>query len=452
MDMALPMKNENNIYGRIERLPVCSVQWKLWFYHSLCWALVHFGIASTTFTLVAIGTEFSMDLTTKGLVASFVFFGMFFGSSASGYLGDAFGRKKMLIASICVWSAGAFLLAWSPNLPVFFFARIIIGFGMGAQLPISQSMLSELFPAHARGKAICLAEGGYPVVCFLVGVIAWVILMFFNWRVIFIIQGLGGLCIFLAIFKIPESARWLEMKGRLEEAKAILVNLEQKVILKTGKELPPIPDPLVEVVNTSTKSKFAQLFERDQIRKTMSMWILWFCVLFGYYGMNTWISALLVDSGFNIIQSNGYVTLMFLPAIPGFLLATLLVERLGRKKMVFGFLILAAVSCVLYGHSTSLSQVIAFGCCMQFFMFGLWSLIYTYAAEVFPTKIRSTGCGTTSSFGRVGALIAPTLFGVLLPYVGHSGLFYLGGAVFVVGALVTIIWGIETKGRSLEEI
>jgi len=89
---------------------------------------------------------------------------------------------------------------------------------------------------------------------------------------------------------------------------------------------------------------------------------------------------------------------------------------------------------------------------MQFFMFGMWSLIYTYAAEVFPTKIRSTGCGTTSSSGRLAALIAPTLFGVLLPFVGNAGVFNIGAAVFVVGAFVTIIFGVETKGRSLEEI
>jgi len=446
------MQNEDNIYGRIERLPLCSAQWKLWSFHAVCWTLGHFGLITATFTLVSIGTEFGLDLAGKGLVASITFLGMFLGASTSGYLGDTFGRKRMLIISICIWSVGAFFLAWSPSEQVFFAARFVIGLGMGAQFPISQSMVSELFPAHARGRAICLAEGGYPLICLIAGIISWALLMNFDWRAIFLVQGFAGLCVLLAIFKIPESARWLEMVGRLDEAKAIVGDLEQKVIQKTGRELPPIPEPLVEVVDTSGKSKFLQLFERDQIRKTLSMWTLWFCVLFGYYGLNTWIAALLVDSGFDIIQSNAYVTLMFIPAIPGFLVATYLVEKLGRKKMIFAFLLLAAISCYLYGSSTTFTQVIAFGCCMQFFMFGLWSLIYTYAAEVFPTKIRSTGCGTTSSVGRIAALIAPTLFGVLLPFVGQSGLFTIGASVFVLGALVTIIFGVETKGRTLEEI
>jgi putative MFS transporter len=447
-----PDKNENNIYGRIERLPLCRAQWKLWSLHAICWALGHFGLATATFTLVPIGAEFGMDLPTKGLVASVMFLGMFVGAGTSGYLGDRFGRKKMLLVSIAIWCIGAFILAWSPGESVFFIGRFIIGLGVGAQLPISQSMLSELFPAPARGRAICLAEGGYPLMCLIVGVVSWALLMFFDWREVFFVQGLAGLCAFFVALKIPESARWLEMVGRVDEAKAIVTTLEQEVIRQTKQELPPIPAPIVEPKDTSGKSKLAQLFARDQIRKTLTLWILWFCVLFGYYGLNTWIAALLVDSGFGIVQSNGFVILMYLPAIPGFLSATYLVEKLGRKKMIFGYLILAAFFCYLYGSSTTFTQVIAFGCCMQFFMFGLWSLIYTYAAEVFPTRIRSTGCGTTSSSGRLAALIAPTLFGALIPLVGQGGLFYIGASVFVVGALVIIIFGVETKGRSLEEI
>jgi len=428
------------------------VQWRLWSFHAICWTLGHFGLITATFTLVAIGTEFNLDLAGKGLVASITFLGMFIGASTSGYLGDTFGRKRMLIIAICIWSLGAFILAWSPSEPVFFVARFIIGLGMGAQFPISQSMVSELFPAHARGRAICLAEGGYPLICLVAGIVSVSFLMFFDWRAIFLVQGLAGLCVLVAIFKIPESARWLEMAGRLDEAKALVEDLERRVIEKTGSDLSPIPDPIIEVADSSGKPKFLQLFEREQIRKTLTLWILWFCVLFGYYGLNTWISALLVDQGFNLIQSNGYVTLMFIPAIPGFLAATYLVEKLGRKKMISSFLILAALSCYLYGSATTLAQVIAFGCCMQFFMFGLWSLIYTYAAEVFPTRIRSTGCGTTSSVGRIAALIAPTLFGLLLPLIGQSGLFYIGAAVFVIGALLIFIFGVETKGKSLEEI
>ncbi|TWH46081.1 MFS transporter [Sporomusa sp. KB1] len=443
---------ENNIAGRLDRLPLCSVQWKLWLVHEICWILGSVGLGTATFVLASIGNEFTLTSTTKGLVASSTYLGMFFGASLSGYLGDKFGRKKMLVISIFIWSLASLGLAWSPNITAFWVFRFFLGLGMGAQFPMTQSMLSELFPANSRGRAICLMEGGFPLACILAGLISWVALMYVDWRYVFFIQALGGLCVFMVIYKIPESARWHESVGQLDKAKEIVVAMEAQVIKVTGKSLPEIPEPIIDEKDYSNKSKLAQLLERNQIKKTLTLWTLWFCVLFGFYGLNTWISALLVNAGFSVVKSSGFVLLMYLPAIPGYLCATYFVEIYGRKKMIFSYLILAAVFCYFYGQSKTLTELFVFGCCMQFFMFGMWSLIYTYASEVFPTRIRSTGCGTTSSAGRMGSLIAPTLFGLLLPYIGNAGLFNLGAAIFFIGGTVTLIFGVETKGKRLEEI
>jgi putative MFS transporter len=446
------LKNQNNISGRIERIPVTAVHWRLWLMHEICWILGSIGLATGTFTLASMANEFAMSSTVKGLVASVMFLGMFIGASVSGYLGDKFGRKKMLMVAIAIWSISSLMLAWTPNLIFFWLFRFILGFGMGAHFPMTQSMLSEIFPARYRGRAICLLEGGYPTACIIAAAISWILLMFVDWRIVFLVQGLGGLCFFIVYSKIPESARWYEMVGKIEEAKATIGKFEAKVVAYTGQPLPEIPDPIAEVRDTTGKSKFAQLFEKGQTSKTLTLWILWFCVLFGHYGLNSWISALLVSSGFDIVKSNGYVLLMYLPAIPGYLCATYLVDILGRKKMIFIYMVMAAVFCYFYGGSVSFTQLITFGCLMQFFMFGMWSLIYTYASEVFPTRIRSTGCGTTSSSGRLAALIAPFLFGILIPHIGSSGVFTIGASVFLLGAVLTMIFGIETKGKVLEEI
>jgi len=448
----IALKNQDNISGRIERIPVTAVHWRLWLMHEICWILGSIGLGTGTFTLASISNEFVMTSTVKGLVASIMFLGMFIGASLSGYLGDKYGRKKMLLVSISIWGISSLLLAWTPNITFFWILRFTLGIGMGAQFPMTQSMLSEIFPANTRGRSICLLEGGYPTACIIAAAISWILLMFFDWRIVYLVQGLGGLCFFIVYFKIPESARWYEMTGNIKEAKKVIGEFENKVIAHTGEPLPEIPDPIADVRDTSGKSKFAQLFEKGQMSKTLTLWTLWFCVLFGHYGLNSWISALLVSSGFDIVKSNGYVLLMYLPAIPGYLCATYFVEVLGRKKMIFAYLVLAAVFCYFYGSSSTFTELILFGCLMQFFMFGMWSLIYTYAAEAFPTKIRSTGCGTTSSAGRFAALIAPTLFGYLLPYIGSSGVFNIGAAVFVLGAIATSIFGVETKGKTLEEI
>ena len=252
---------------------------------------------------------------------------------------------------------------------------------------------------------------------------------------------------------IPESARYYEMKGDLDKAKKIVTDLEAKVMKKTGKELPPVPDAIAEIKDVSGKSKFAQLFQGVQAKRTLTMWILWFCVLFGHYGLNTWFSDLLVGKGFSVVKSNGFVILMYLPAIAGYLIATYLVEVFGRKKMIFTYMICAALFAYLYGGANSMTTIIVWGCLFQMFNFGIWSLIYTYASEVFPTRIRSTGCGTTSSSGRLAALIAPTLFGVIMQAgAPQIFIFVIAAIVFIIGAMTTLIFGTETKGKSVEEI
>lgn len=447
-------KNINNISGRLERLPACSVQWKQWLCHEICWILGSVGLGTTTFCLTNIATEYGFDATTKGLVATVVYIGMFLGATLSGLLADKIGRKKMLITAISLWSITSLLIAFTSSVTLFWPLRLILGFGMGAHYPCTQSMLAELFPAKTRGRCICLLEGGYPLACILAGVYGWVLQMYFPWRSVFLAQGLGGLCVFIVIFLIPESARWHEMKGNLEEANRIVSNYEAKVKARTGKELAPIPDPVAEVADNTGKSKFAQLFETPaQTQKTLTMWILWFCVLFGHYGLNTWISDLLVGKGFDVVKSNAFVILMYLPAIPGYLIATYLVEIVGRKKMIFSYLILAAIFSYFYGAAETMTQIIIFGGLLQMFSFGIWSLIYTYASEVFPTRIRGIGTGTTSSAGRMASLLAPTLFGAMMQAnMPQIYIFILASVVFVIGAVSTLVFGTETKGRSVEEI
>lgn len=448
------VKNIDNISGRLERLPVCSVHWKQWLCHEICWILGSVGLGTTTFTLTNIASEFGFDATTKGLVATIVYIGMFLGATTSGYIADKIGRKKMLTVAVALWASTSLLISFTKSAALFWILRFILGFGMGAHYPCTQSMLAELFPAKTRGRCICLLEGGYPLACILAGVYGWVLQMYFPWRSVFLVQGIGGLCIFIVIFLIPESARWHEMKGNLDEAKRIVSVYEEKVKARTGKELPEIPDPVADVSDRTGKSKFAQLFEsRDQTRKTLTMWILWFCVLFGHYGLNTWVSDLLVGKGFDVVKSNGFVILMYLPAIPGYLIATYLVEKVGRKKMIFSYLILAAVFSYLYGAAQSMAQIIIFGCLLQMFNFGIWSLIYTYASEVFPTRIRGIGTGTTSSAGRLASLIAPTLFGVMMQNnLNQIYIFILASVIFVIGAVSTLAFGTETMGRSVEDI
>jgi MFS transporter, putative metabolite:H+ symporter len=128
------------------------------------------------------------------------------------------------------------------------------------------------------------------------------------------------------------------------------------------------------------------------------------------------------------------------------------VESWGRKGTLALNLIGGAVACFYYGGAADQTQLIVAGLCLQFFLFGMWSVLYAYTPELYPTAVRATGTGFASAVGRVGSLIGPTVIGLILPTAGQSSAFALGAGAFVIAALAVLILGEETKGRTLEHI
>ncbi|GJE62434.1 Putative niacin/nicotinamide transporter NaiP [Methylobacterium trifolii] len=182
------------------------------------------------------------------------------------------------------------------------------------------------------------------------------------------------------------------------------------------------------------------------------IWLTWFFALLGFYGLTTWLGALLQASGHSVAKSVSYTILISLAGVPGFITSAILVERWGRKPTAVLMLLGSAVAAYLYGNSPSFGWLIAFGLMMQFFLFGMWSVLYAYTPELYPTRARATGAGCASAIGRVGSLLGPYAIGVILPVLGQGGVFALGAGSFVVAAAAVGFLGIETKGKALEEI
>ena len=445
------------IAGRIERLPLSAFHYRQFLAHEICWIFASIGLASTTFLLPSITTEFGFPAKTAGLVGTASFSGMFIGAGLAGMLGDRFGRKTILKVAITLWGLASFLLAWSPNLTVFFTARIILGFGMGFHFPMTQSMLSELMPARTRGRTICLLEGGWPLSYLLTGCISYLVLKALGdaaWRQVFFIQGSTAILSMIIQTHIPESARWYNTMGRADDADQVVTKIEGRVKQIIGQDqLPTIPEiPMEQKSKIGMLASFLELWSPLYRKRTFMVWVLWFTALLGFYGLNTWMSSLLVSKGFSVVKSSSYLIMIALPSIPGYLTAAYLVEKLGRKPMMVSYLLLAGLGCYLYGSAETYNGLIATGCFMQFFMFGMWSLLYTYPAEIYPSRARATGCGFASSLGRFGALTGPYLVGVILTSHGPGAVFTLGAISLLIGAGVVAAIGPETMGRNLEDI
>ncbi|EIK96577.1 transporter [Pseudomonas sp. M47T1] len=443
---------------RLERLPVSGYHRLIFIVIALAFLFDSMDLAMMTFLLGSIKAEFGLSTAQAGLLASSSFFGMVVGASLSGMLADRFGRKPVFQWSIVLWGVASYLCSTAQQLETLTLFRVLLGFGMGMEFPIAQSMLSELIPARQRGRYIALMDGFWPLGFVAAGVLSYWLLPVIGWRAIFLVLAIPAVFVLAVRFFIPESPRWLEHSGQHEVAHRVLSHIEAKVRRSLGGA--PLPEPVLMARQAPVPggffAAFAALWSPVYRQRTLMLWSLWFFALLGFYGLTSWLGALLQQSGFAVTQSVYYTVLISLGGIPGFLMAAWLVERWGRKPTCVLTLLGGGAMAFVYGQSAvfggNLGLLIGSGLLMQFFLFGMWAVLYTYTPELYPTSARATGSGFASAIGRVGSLLGPMVTGLVFPLTGQGGVFALGALCFVLAALVVWWFGIETRGRTLEEL
>jgi MFS transporter, putative metabolite:H+ symporter len=274
-----------------------------------------------------------------------------------------------------------------------------------------------------------------------------------GWRIVLVITAVPVVMLLWWRRALPESPRWLESRGRQEEAEAILDKIEAS-FARDGHVL---PQPMVEMAAPAGKagtllSNFMALLAGRQARITIMTWIMWLSITFSYYSFFVWIPGLLVQSGMSITKSFGYSLAIYCAQVPGYFSAAWFNERIGRQATIASYMLLGGVSALGLAFSQSDIQIVFAGICLSFFMNGTYAGVYAYTAEVFPTAVRTTGAGLASAIGRIGAIISPILVGYLYPNFGFTGVFGTTTSVLLLGALAVVLMGVPTQGRSLEDI
>lgn len=445
------------VVARLERLPMTRYQRTLFSIIATAWFFDSMDLGLMTFVLGSIKAEFGLSASQAGLLASSSFLGMFVGAATAGLLADKFGRKPIFQISMIFWGVGSLMCGFAHNVESLMLYRVVLGFGMGMEFPIGLSMVSEIVPARSRGKYVAILEGFWPIGFIAAGVFAYFMLPVIGWRGIFIALAVPAAFVFVVRRMVPESPRWLEDTGRMKEAADVMRHIEAKVEHAYGRKLPePSMAATAPRLSSGRKALLAEIWTGVYAKRTFMLWTTWFFALLGYYGLTTWLGALLQQAGYEITKSVLYTVYISLAGIPGFLFSAWLLEKWGRKPTCALMLFGSAVSAYLYGQAAGtrapIEQLIAAGLMMQFFLFGMWSVLYAYTPELYPTRTRATGSGFASSIGRVGSLAGPFAIGVLLPSWGQTGVFTMGAVSFVIAALAVIVLGVETKGRALEDM
>lgn len=444
--------NTSNIAERLERLPISRVHYKLLFIHGFGWLFDAMDVGIITFVLAALAKDWALPSAQIGVIGSAGLAGMFVGAAVSGVVADYWGRKTVFQITLLIFSISTVLCATAWNVTSMIAFRFLVGVGLGGELPVVSSLLSEFIPRQHRGRFVVLLESFWAFGWLLAALIAFLLIPTHGWRVAFIIGAVPAFYVWVVRRTLPESPRWLESKGRLVEADAVMAQLEEETEHRSGKLSPLSASNAEPIPIAASRFTFAELWTSKYRQRTIMLWILWFGLVFGYYGIFVWLPTLLVKAGYSMVNSFFYVLLITVAQIPGYFSAAYLVERIGRKPVIVIYLLLSALTAFLFGHASSTSAILSWASLMSFFNLGAWGAVYAYTPELYPTRARATGAGAATAFGRIGGVLAPIIVGVLLPSVGRGGVLALNAVLLAVASGAVAILGTETKGQVLEEL
>jgi MFS transporter, putative metabolite:H+ symporter len=392
--------------------------------------------------------EFNISNATLGLVGTISNVGVMIGAMLSGILCDLYGRKRVIIIAMFFWGVCGVLLATATTLGVLLTARVLLGLGLGAQVPATITLLSEIVPSKLRAKYIIFNMALLPLGSAAAGLISYFFIPAIGWRGVAVIEALPCIVALLVWKFVPESAIWLESKARFSEADAVIEKMEKGVEKSVGAPLPPvqIPENTGKPAAAGTKSSIAGLFSKKNIRSTIMITIWWPAAMAGVYGLSTWFSQLFVARGFTISKSIGYVSIMYLGGVLGIPIVNYLVEKIGRKWTSAGLGIVTAIAAYMYGIAAVLPVIIVAGIFYNVCSYASGMVNFLYTPELYPTRVRASAMGYAQFTGRIGAIVGPIVIGFIMQGFGVSTVFAFAALMFLLYAVTIIALGKETKG------
>ncbi|MCU0094702.1 MFS transporter [Bacillus sp. OR9] len=381
----------------------------------LGWLFDAMDVGMLSFVMVALQKDWGLSTQEMGWIGSINSIGMAVGALVFGILSDKIGRKSVFIITLLLFSIGSGLTALTTTLAMFLVLRFLIGMGLGGELPVASTLVSESVEAHERGKIVVLLESFWAGGWLIAALISYFVIPKYGWEVAMVLSAVPALYALYLRWNLPDSPRF----QKVEKRPSVIENIKS-------------------------------VWSGEYRRATIMLWILWFSVVFSYYGMFLWLPSVMVLKGFSLIKSFQYVLIMTLAQLPGYFTAAWFIERLGRKFVLVTYLIGTACSAYLFGVAESLTVLIVAGMLLSFFNLGAWGALYAYTPEQYPTVIRGTGAGMAAAFGRIGGILGILLVGYLVAsQASLSLIFTIFCGSILIGVVAVIVLGQETKQREL---
>jgi len=441
------------IAARMERLPLSPWHNKI----RLIVGSVNFSDAfdalTVAYVLPALIPLWHMTPANIGALISIGYAGQVIGGIFSGWLAERYGRVPLMVANIVLFSLMSFACVLAQNYPTLLTLRFLQGIGLGGEVPIANTYINEFAKSTQRGRFVLLQQLMFPIGLTTVALVGTFVVPNLGWQWMFVLGGLPVLLALPMIRVLPESPRWLASRGRDEDADRVMTRIEALVSAQGARPLPPIPTDVAPAVACS--SRFRELFQGIYLKRTLSLWVLWFCAYLITYAITGWLPSIMRTIYHQTVaQSNFHGFVVSFTGLAVLLLTAFTIDRIGRKRAYsFGFL-LAAVPLFVAAFTPNLAALaVVTLATLAFASMGMIpGSLGMYTAENYPNHLRAIGSGASSISQRLSSVVGPYLVGMILPVYGVNGVFGMFGVFAEIAGVTCLLFSVETSGKTLEEL
>lgn len=372
------------------------------------WLFDAADVALLSFIMPLIKQEWQLTAGQIGLVGSITTVGMMIGAFLFGYLADRFGKKNIMMVTLLVFSISNLMLALTTNVNQFLLIRFITGIGLGGELPVASTIIADSFSGDKRSKMLILVDSFWAIGWIFASLLATLVMPAYGWKFTVIITSITALYTLVLRHHLPAETNVKNDKLNLKIA-------------------------------------LSQIWSKEYRRSTLCLSILWFVIMFVYYGLFLWLPSILIQRNLSISRSFLYTFITSFAQLPGYFLAAYLMGKISRKNVLAIYITGTIIGAFLFGTAQTEAMVLISGCLLSFFTLGAWGIMIALTPTQYPIELRGIGIGFTQAIGRIGATIGPYLIGFSLGIgVNTTMIFFYFILALVIGIAVLTFGMVDT--------
>jgi putative MFS transporter len=410
-----------------------------------------FNALSLAFALPTLIRLWHISPRQSGLLISASYVGQLAGALVFSALAEKIGRIRGTTAAIAIMSIMSFGCALAGNFPALLACRLIQGIGVGGEMPVAATYINELSRAHGRGRFFLLYEMIFPLGLMATGQIGAWLVPAYGWNSIFLLGGIPGLLITFLVARLPESPRWLISNGRIQEAEAIVEQVEAS----TSRRVPVATTTSdASTASLMQRGRWSELLSSTYRGRTLIVWALWASAFFIANGLNNWMPSLYnTVYHLSLRQSLRAASMTNVAQVAVLFVCAFSIDRIGRRNWTVAAFVLGGGMLALLGvmGAQKVLSVMILATLGYGLIGSINAILYLYTPEIYPTRMRAIGTGLATSWLRIASAVGPALVGFMVDASGIHSVFLMFAGISIVGAFAATCM-VETSDRRLEEI